>query len=122
MQFNKSDGVKFGFPIFKDEDDKTKRRIIFEYSKESSMTIRLHEGKKNKKKKRRRKSKSIRLVFDHLTPANPAVDLAATYVADGTYDAFELQGNKWVYVIDVDARTGKKFKTRYNAPKPVNGP
>ena len=73
MQFYRRDKVKFGQPIFRSDEDKNKRRVIFEYSKESIMSLKNKEDKK----------KNL-LIFDHLAPMNPAVDLKSTYVPDGS--------------------------------------
>ncbi|MFT5600926.1 MAG: hypothetical protein ACI9N1_001163 [Flavobacteriales bacterium] len=108
MQFYKQDKVKFGFPIFRSETDKNKRRVIFTYKKESSMSLRENNTKKQ-----------TRIVFDHLAPTNPAIDVQDMYAADGSYDAYYLQGWKWMYIADVDARSNQKFKTKYKTPRKV---
>lgn len=108
MAFQGSDGVKFGFPVFKVDDDKSKRRIIFQYKKQSSMSLK-HEFKKKK---------DI-LIFDHLSPTSPQLEgMYDFYVPDGSFDGFIWENGKWNYQKDVDARTGKsKTDKLYNKPE-----
>lgn len=106
MQFNRTDKVKFGQAIFRAEDDKSKRRVIFQYNKQSVMSLKYQETKKTNM-----------IIFDHLSPTSPNLEgMKDWYVPDLSFDAYVLQNGKWQYVPDVDARTGKKFKTKYNAP------
>lgn len=107
MQFNRTDKVKFGQAIFRAEDDKNKRRVIFQYNKQSVMSLKYQKTKKLEM-----------IIFDHLSPTSPNLEgMKDWYVPDLSFDAYVLQNGKWQYVPDVDARTGKKFKTKYNAPK-----
>ena len=107
MQFNRTDQIKFGQAIFKSEDDKTKRRVIFEYTKQSVMSLKYQQTKKQEM-----------IIFDHLSPTSPNLEgMKSWYVPDLSFDAYVLENGKWVFVPDVDARTGKKFKTKYNDPK-----
>ena len=107
MQFNRTDQIKFGQAIFKSEDDKTKRRVIFEYTKQSVMSVKYQQTKKQEM-----------IIFDHLSPTSPNLEgMKSWYVPDLSFDAYVLESGKWVFVPDVDARTGKKFKTKYNDPK-----
>lgn len=105
MKFHKKDAVKFGEAMFKSDDDKTKRRVIFEYTEDAVMSLKHSKTKKEEM-----------IVFDHLSPISPAVDIPSWYAPDLSFDAYVLQNGKWVYVKDVDARTGKKFKSKYNTP------
>ncbi len=112
MQFNRTDKVKFGQAIFRSEDDKNKRRVIFQYNKQSVMSLKYQETKKTNM-----------IIFDHLSPTSPNLEgMKDWYVPDLSFDAYVLQNGKWIYVPDVDARTGKKFKTKYNAPDTGNTP
>lgn len=106
MKFHKKDQVKFGEAMFKSDDDKTKRRIIFEYTKQAVMSLKFEETKKEQF-----------IVFDHLTPLTNGGDYGPWKAPDLSFDAYALQNGKWVYVKDFDARTYKKFKGRYNEPK-----
>lgn len=105
MKFHKKDAVKFGEAMFKSDDEKTKRRVIFEYTEDAVMSLKHSKTKKEEM-----------IIFDHLSPISPAVDLPSWYAPDLSFDAYVLQNGKWVYVKDVDARTGKKFKSKYNTP------
>lgn len=107
MKFYRSDRVKFGEAMFKSEEEKTKRRVIFQYNKQSVMSVKYQETKKEQM-----------IIFDHLSPTSPNLEgMKDWYVTDLSFDAFVLNNGKWVYVKDVDARTGKKFKSKYNAPE-----
>jgi hypothetical protein len=110
MVFNGSAKVKFGQPVFHIEDDKSKRRVVFQYSNQTTMSLKHHViDKKNV------------LIFDHLSPQAPHLhEFKEWYVPDGSFDSFVWQNGKWVYEKDVDARSGKKFKTKYNDPKETN--
>ena len=80
--------VKLGYPLFKTMTD-TKRRIYFEHSEKSVMSLRWDEDQK-------------RIMFDHLSPETPTMEgFYEYYVPDMSYDAFEFQGTKWVLVEDV---------------------
>lgn len=106
MQFHRTDKVKFGQAIFRSEDDKNKRRVIFQYNKQSVMSLKHQETKKTNM-----------IIFDHLSPTSPNLEgMKDWYVPDLSFDAYVLENGRWNYVPDVDARTGKKFKTKYNAP------
>lgn len=107
MQFHKTDKVKFGHAIFKEEDGKTKRRVVFQYNKQSVMSLKYQNTKKTEM-----------IIFDHLSPTSPNLEgMKDWYVPDLSFDAYVLENGKWVFTPDVDARTGKKFKTKYNEPK-----
>lgn len=105
MKFHKKDAVKFGEAMFKEDGEKTKRRVIFEYTEDAVMSLKHSVTKKEEM-----------IIFDHLSPISPAVDLPSWYAPDLSFDAYVFQNGKWVYVKDVDARTGKKFKSKYRAP------
>lgn len=110
MSFQGLKKVKFGFPIFKIEDDVSKRRIIFQYSNQSTMSLKYSLIDK----------KHV-LIFDHLSPQAPHLhEFKEWYVPDGSFDSFVWTNGKWLYEKDVDAKSGKKFKTKYNTPKGVN--
>lgn len=108
MAFQGTDHVKFGFPMFKYEDQKVKRRVIFQYNKKSYMSVKHKTMKKDEY-----------IIFDHLSPSNPQMEgMYDWYVTDLSFDAFVLTNGKWVYVKDFDARTGKSRNDKlYNDPK-----
>lgn len=106
MRFYKQDQLKFGEAMFKEDEEKTKRRVIFKYNEQAVMSLKYRETKKEQM-----------LIFDHLSPTSPNLEgMKEWYVPDLSFDAYVFENGKWVYTKDVDARTGKKFKTKYNAP------
>ena len=80
--------VKLGSPIFKIEKE-THKRIFYEHSKKVTMSLKYEEDRE-------------RIIFDHLSPESPSMaKFKSYYVPDMTYDAFVLEGNKWVLHEDV---------------------
>ncbi len=80
--------VKLGSPMFKIGKE-TKKRMIYEHSKKASMTLLYEENRK-------------RIMMDHLSPEAPSMkNFKSFYVPDMTYDAFVLEGSKWVLKEDV---------------------
>ena len=80
--------VKLGSPIFK-IGKTTQKRVFFEHSKKTSMALNYEENRG-------------RIIFDHLSPESPNLkNYRSYYVPDMSYDAFELQSNKWVLQEDV---------------------
>ncbi len=85
-------------PVGKSSD---KFRIIFEYNANAVMTLRY--GKK-------------RIVFDHISPAKPALKgNEEFYGPDFSYDAFRWKNKKWEGVPDIDIRN--KHNTDGKKPK-----
>lgn len=79
---------KLGSPIFKTPEG-TVKRVIFEHTKKSSMSLRYE-------------SENKRLIFDHLSPEVPSLKgYYSFYAPDLSYDAFLLDGNRWVLKEDV---------------------
>ncbi len=106
MKFSGNTKLKFGDPIFKMDDDKIKRRVIFQYKKDTYMSLKHKTIKKQEY-----------IIFDHLSPTSPELEgIKDWYVTDLSFDAFVWDKNKWVYQKDVDMRLDKKFKTKYNNP------
>jgi hypothetical protein len=96
MSFQGKDKIKFGLPIFKQEED-TKRRVIFQYSKKATISVKYKLIKKKKY-----------IIFDHLSPLSGQLAGIPDYlVPDLSFDAFVLENGKWKYLKDFDARTGK---------------
>lgn len=80
--------VKLGSPIFK-VDKTTYKRMFYEHSKKASMALQ-YEADRG------------RIMMDHLSPESPSMaGFKSFYVPDMSYDAFELEGNKWVLHEDV---------------------
>lgn len=98
--------VNFGSGIFDYNDKTMRKRVVFEYSAEVQMALRYEEGLK-------------RIVFDHLSPiSQDAEGLYEFYVPDGSYDALVLEGGRWIFKPDIDARGEKnKLDKFYNDPK-----
>lgn len=97
---------QFGKAVFK-MDKGVKKRVVFEYSTEVSMSCRYQEKHK-------------RLVFDHLAPRSAGLEgNPAFYGPDLTFDAFELKKGRWEFVENVDVRQERKRSKRpYKDPRP----
>jgi hypothetical protein len=81
-------GVKLGQSIFK-TGDQTLKRVFFEHSEKTVMSLRYEE-------------EYNRIIFDHLSPETPSMTgFYEYYVPDMSYDAFILNGSKWVLAEDV---------------------
>lgn len=92
--------ARFGAPIFKD-GKKTHRRVLFEHSKKSFMSLKYDESRG-------------RIVFDHLSPENPIMkDFREFYVPDMSYDAYEYENGKWNLIEDIIA-TNEESKNKKN--------
>lgn len=107
MEFHKKDEIKFGLPIFNYGDNRSKRRVIFQYNKNSYMSLKHTQNKKQEL-----------IIFDHLSPKAPQLEgMRDWYVTDLTFDAFKLENNKWNFIKDIDIRTFLPNKnTPYNTP------
>jgi len=80
--------VKLGSSIFV-EKGVTKKRIFFEHSKKTGMSLKYEDNRK-------------RIIFDHLSPESPSMKkFRSFYVPDLSYDAFVLDGYKWILKEDV---------------------
>ena len=96
MAFQGRDKIKFGLPIFK-QDDGTKRRVVFQYSKKATISVKYKLIKRKEY-----------IIFDHLSPMSGQLAGIPDYlVPDLSFDAFVLENGKWKYLKDFDARTGK---------------
>jgi hypothetical protein len=85
-----------GIPYFGEKvirsGDSLLSRMLFRYSSNSSMMLRYE-------------SENERMVFDHLSPAEPSFSgIYSYYGPDSSYDALEFRGGEWVHVSDVDLR------------------
>jgi hypothetical protein len=81
----------FGRPVFRSER-KLKNRVIFEFAEDVVMIVRYNE--KNKM-----------IVFDHLSPIDPALRNNPRYYApDSSYDGFRFRKGVWEFIPDIDVR------------------
>lgn len=97
--------IKLGAPIFKMEK-RTQRRVIFEYSKNASMSLKYHP-------------KQQQIIFDFLVPASSRVKGIYEYYGPAldTFDALTLNKNKWTYEKDVKIQLDKSVKDKnWNDP------
>jgi hypothetical protein len=80
-----------GLPIF-DGNGKTRKRVIFEYTRQASMLLRYVPDQNL-------------IVFDHLSPPDPKLKKQHdTYGPDLSYDGYRLKNGKWEYVENLDMR------------------
>lgn len=87
----KNDKPVFGLPIF-EGNEKTRKRIVFEYSRQASMLLRYVPEKQL-------------IVFDHLAPRDPKLKADFSfYGPDLTYDGYQLKNGKWNFVQNLDMR------------------
>ena len=112
MSFQGKDKIKFGLPIFKQEEN-TKRRVIFQYSKKATISVKYKLIKKKKY-----------IIFDHLSPMSGQLAGIPDYlVPDLSFDAFVLENGKWKYLKDFDARTNKSRNDKnFIQPKEIAPP
>jgi hypothetical protein len=91
LTFNDGNVPVFGSPVFRHEE-KLKNRIIFEFAEDVVMTIRYNDKVKM-------------IVFDHLSPIDPALrNSPRFYAPDSSYDGLRFRKGVWEYVPDVDVR------------------
>lgn len=106
LTFNSKDKPVFGADIFK-YDKKRYKRIIFEYSKTVSMSL-----KYDRQNMQNIKKKKMMIVFDRLAPLDPNLvgQYQFYYPETNIFDAFLFRSGKWEYVKDIDARNPKESK------------
>ena len=76
-------------------DKKRTKRLVFEYSAKVVMFVRYEKRYK-------------KIVYDHLIPSPKSmVGKYEFYYPDGTYDALEYEGTKWVHRSGFYATNGK---------------
>ena len=91
LVFENNQNPVFGRPAFR-MAGKLKNRVIFEYAEDVVMTVRYNE--KNKM-----------IVFDHLSPIEPALkNNPRFYAPDSSYDGFRFRKGIWEYIPDIDVR------------------
>ena len=108
LSFSNRGEPAFGKAIFVDEKH-TKRRVVFEYSKEAYLLLRYNEDTKQ-------------IIFNRLEPPKPELEgVYSFYTPSLFYDAFELSKGKWVLHKDINPKNGKTNKVYHDptkAPKP----
>lgn len=91
----RGNNVRFGSPLFVNKS-KTLKRVVFEYSDRSNMSLRMDEPRK-------------RIVFDHLSPENPSLnEIRSFYVPDFSYDAYVWNEDRFELHEDVIAINDEK--------------
>lgn len=81
--------VRLGAGLYR-LDDGTRKRMIFEYSEEVSMSVKYYPKKKC-------------IVIDHLSPKNPMMTgIYADYGPDGSYDILMMKKGKWELIENAD--------------------
>jgi hypothetical protein len=113
------DVMTFGYdgqPVFGEEmlfqvKKITKRRIIFEFKAEMTMTLKYEE-------------KDKKIVCDVLAPeVSGAEGMYQFYVNTGAYDTYKWKKGKWLYVPDQDIRNDKSKKDEeYHSPNSIDPP
>ena len=87
----RSGNPQFGMPVF-DGNGKTRKRVIFEYTRQASLLLRYVPGQNL-------------IVFDHLAPPDPKLKGSpATYGPDLSYNGYKLKNGRWVFVENLDMR------------------
>lgn len=92
LSFN-GDDLQMGRPVFTgSKDAKIKNRIVFEYNKLNSMTLRLDKQEQM-------------IVFDHLAPFDPnMVGNFEYYASDSSFDGYRLIGDKLKLMENVELK------------------
>ncbi len=87
----KDDKPFFGMPIF-DGPSKTRKRVVFEYTRQASMLLRYVPDHNL-------------IVFDHLSPPDRKLkDQLNSYGPDLSYDGYLEKNGRWAYVQNLDMR------------------
>ena len=94
-----------GLPVF-DGNGKTRKRVVFEYTRQASMLLRYVPDQNL-------------IVFDHLSPPDPKLkNQHDTYGPDLSYDGYKLKNGRWIYVENLDMRNvGSAQDDNYIDPK-----
>lgn len=115
LSFRANGTPMFGSKIFKKYQDKNPVRIVFEYYKQSSMTLiydtqtySVSTGKRDPKTKRMisRDITTDMIVFDRLAPLNENMENVKEYYVPeaNIMDGFVLLHGRWQFVSDIEAR------------------
>jgi hypothetical protein len=104
LSFN-NDNPVFGMAVF-EHGGKTKKRIVFEYTRQATMHLNYEQEKKT-------------IVFDHLSPPSPSLkDHPETYGPDLSYDGYHLKIGKWIFADNLDMKNlPDDHDVDYNDPK-----
>ncbi len=90
------EGLRFGAPIFLDNEKSTNRRV-YEFSSQVAMMLRYDQ-------------KCEKIIFDHLSPSKPEHEgQFQFYGPDFSYDGFEYRDCKWYRVEDIDLKTEQEL-------------
>jgi len=99
--------VKFGYPVLKTEQNRTAKRLIFEYGDEVVMSLKW-EPEYNA------------IVFDYLVPLSDQFHGVWAYYGPSLnrFDALIYNKGKWTYKKDLDIKLHKTIKDKfYKSPK-----
>lgn len=84
-----NDGCKFGGNFFEFED-RNPKRVVFEFSDQTTCSLRYYEKQKT-------------IVVDHLAPRESIYEgFFPEYGPDGSYDGYVLENGKWKYTPIID--------------------
>lgn len=113
MHFNKNGNPVFGAPVFRDKNEQIMNRLLLEFKKEASVSLK-YDGKKD------------RIIFNHLEPLNPEMEgIYRFYVPNLEFNAYNLQRNgEWIFEenIQVTLKTQDVFNDPRNIEEPVEKP
>lgn len=107
-----NDALQFGKPLFEGpKNTPVKNRIVFEYNKLNSMTLRLDKNEQM-------------IVFDHLAPFDPnMVGNFEYYASDSSFDGYRLVGNKLKLMENIELKNDPNaLDEMYVDPKLKNTP
>lgn len=95
----------FGMAAF-DGNGKTRKRVVFEYAKQTSMALRYIP-------------ENHLIVFDHLSPPDPkSKGKPETYGPDMTYSGYKYKQGRWMFIDNLDMRNLPEVKDdTYTDPK-----
>ena len=102
LTFANNGKPRFGASVFVIDNDKKKKRILFEFSSRVSMKLHYDE-------------KLGMIVFDHLSPSSSRyIGQYLYYGPDFSYDAFVFTKGKWLYKPIVDVKNPKPINQKKN--------
>jgi hypothetical protein len=129
LTFRQNGSPVFGYPLFRNYQRKA-RRMIFEHSARSSMTLRYdNQGyilKERNPKTRKLKAKEVledMIVFDRLVPLEPLLEgQREFYVPESNvFDALVWRNGRWELLKDIDARNPPPNRRKEEPSIPVRG-
>lgn len=108
LYFDRKGAPRFGANVFLSEE-KSKRRVVIQYTKDATISLRYHPDKKM-------------IVYDHLAPMKPELEgLYEFYAPDLSYDGYVLKGGVWKHKEAIDVFS-KKSEKPYNDPRTIKEP